>query len=415
MITPSFSLTATERILPRMALDFTTASLDSRVTFTRSGNTATVTDSSGFVVPINADLPRFDYDPLTLSCKGLLIEEARTNLITYSEQFDNAVWVKANASVTANSIASPSNTVNADTLVEDTAASTHSVQQNSNVVSGTSYTFSCFAKPAGRNFIQLLIVGGFASVISAFFDLTTGAVGTTAGSPVTQAINVGNGWWRLSITATATSTATTTVQIRSSNSSTTAFYTGNGVSGIYIWGAQLEAGAFPTSYIPTVASQVTRTADVAVMTGTNFSNWYNASEGAFVASSVLTRQSTIGSTAIFSANDTTAANFINCFYRGSGALGATMTAATVSQLDQTPLGVTAANTTVNIGVAYKVLNTVSYANGTVQTTSASVAIPTLTQLQLGLSFVGVYLNGHVRNLRYWPQRILNAEGQAFSK
>jgi hypothetical protein len=70
MITPSFAISATERVLPRMALDFTTASLDSRVTFTRTGNTAAVTNSSGYVVPINADLPRFDFDPIALTCKG---------------------------------------------------------------------------------------------------------------------------------------------------------------------------------------------------------------------------------------------------------------------------------------------------------------------------------------------------------
>ena len=92
-----------------------------------------------------------------------------------------------------------------------------------------------------------------------------------------------------------------------------------------------------------------------------------------------------------------------------------MTAASIAQLDQSPLGVTTANTTVNIGVAYKVSNTVSYANGTVQSTGVVVAVPTLTQLNVGILPSGAYLNGYVRNLRYWKQRILNAEGQAFSK
>jgi len=84
MISPSFSLTATERVLPRMALDFTTALLDPRITFTRTGNTATVVNSSGVIAAINADLPRFDFDPTTLVCKGLLIEETRTNLLLNS-------------------------------------------------------------------------------------------------------------------------------------------------------------------------------------------------------------------------------------------------------------------------------------------------------------------------------------------
>jgi hypothetical protein len=151
------------------------------------------------------------------------------------------------------------------------------------------------------------------------------------------------------------------------------------------------------------------------MTGTNFSNWYNASEGAFVASVVLARQSSTGATAIFSANDNTSANLINCFYRASGALGTNIFNTSVSQFDQTPLGVTGANTLVNIGVAYKVNNTVSYSNATVQTTATTVSIPTVTQLQLGFTPTGNYLSGIIKNLRFWKQRILNAEGQAFSK
>lgn len=419
MITPSYGLTATERVLPQMALDFTTAALDSRVTFTRTGNTATVTNSSGYVVGINANLPRFDFDPIALTCKGLLIEDSRTNLCLYSEALDTAAsWVVGNASVTANATTAPSNTLTADKLVEDVAASEHSVTQTIAYVTNNAVTLSVYAKTSGRN-LRILMSDNISGVAFALYNLTNGTFSGSTISGSWSAIsptitNVGNGWYRCTLTATKGAGVAIAAIINLTDGTNTA-YTGDGVSGAFLWGAQLETGAFATSYIPTVASQVTRTADVATMTGTNFSSWYNASEGAFVASTVLTRQATIGQTAIFSANDTTAANFINCFYRASGALGATMTAASVSQLDQTPLGVTVANTNVNIGVAYKVINTVSYANGTVQTTSASVAIPTLTQLQIGVSFVGVYLNGYVRNLRFYKQRILNAEGQAFSK
>lgn len=84
MITPSYGLTATERVLPKLALDFTTAALDPRVTLTRTGNTATVINSSGVIVGVNANLPRFDFDPITLICKGLLIEETRANALLNS-------------------------------------------------------------------------------------------------------------------------------------------------------------------------------------------------------------------------------------------------------------------------------------------------------------------------------------------
>jgi hypothetical protein len=84
MITPAYSPTATERVLPRLALDFTTASLDARVTVTRANNTATAINASGVIALVNANLPRFDYDPVSLTCKGLLIEESRTNALLNS-------------------------------------------------------------------------------------------------------------------------------------------------------------------------------------------------------------------------------------------------------------------------------------------------------------------------------------------
>jgi hypothetical protein len=413
MITPSFSLTATERVLPSMALDFTTASLDSRVTFTRSGNTATVTNSSGNVVGINANLPRFDYDPIALTCKGLLIEEAKTNIFLYSGQLDNAVWFRNSLSVTANAIVSPDGTQNAEKLVESVSAvAEHNVFQ-SFIATAASYTMSAYLKAGERVWGALRLFNGTTSFF-AFFNLSTGAAGSVTAGATSKIENAGNGWYRCSITATLL-TLESFPSIFVSTGNGTTFYAGDGTSGIYAWGAQLELGPFVTSYIPTVASQVTRTADVATMTGTNFSSWYNASEGAFVSSSLLSRQAAIGQTTIFSASDNTSANMINCFYRASGALGVNIFAASVAQLDQTQLGVTAANTVVNTGVAYKVSNAVSYANGTVQTTSAVVAIPTATQLQFGISPTGSSLNGYVRSLRYWKQRILNAEGQAFSK
>ena len=411
MITPSFGLTATERVLPSMALDFTTASLDSRVTFTRTGNTATVTNSSGFVVGINANLPRFDFDPVSLVCKGLLIEESKTNLILYSADINNAAWVKGTFCSITNDVAiSPDGTQNADKLVALVGVGSHGVFQGF-VTTAQSYTWSVYAKQSG--YTQLALVVQSPTPLTNIFDLAAGTIVTTAAGCTTTITNAGNGWYRC--TATYTAAAGTSYIVFGSAVGGTAGFNGNGVDGIFAWGAQIEAGPFATSYIPTVASQVTRTADVAVMTGANFSSWFNASEGAFVSSSVLSRQSSTGATAIFSANDNTAANLINCFYRASGALGSNIFAATVSQFDQTQLGVTAANVIVNTGVAYKLNDSVAYANATVQTSDTSVTVPTINQLQLGFTPTGAYLNGYVRNLRFYKQRILNAEGQAFSK
>ena len=92
MITPAYSLTATERILPKLALNFLSASLDPRVTFTRAGATATRVNSSGLIESVAADTARFDFDPTTLVCKGLLIEEQRQNVILNSANWTAGSW-----------------------------------------------------------------------------------------------------------------------------------------------------------------------------------------------------------------------------------------------------------------------------------------------------------------------------------
>jgi len=387
VITPSFALTATERVLPSMALDFTTASLDSRVTFTRSGNTATVVNSSGFIAPINANLPRFDYDSTTLVCKGLLIEEARTNIALDSNNFSTITWSNTSVTVTANAAVSPDGTSNASLLTA--AAADCAIFQTMAVTTATAYVYSVYLRAATTTSISLYV------------DLNG------LGSFVALPITVTTSWQRFTFPFTSTGVSCK-------------IYIGGGGSfsspeAIFAYGAQLEAGAFATSYIPTTSAAVTRNADVAVMTGTNFSSWYNASEGAFLASTVLSRQASVGGTTIISVSDTTLTNYMSFFFRAAGSLGANIVTGSVTQVNQTPLGVTSANTIVNIGLSYKTNNSVSYANGTVQSTVTTVTLPTPTQLQFGVSPANIYLNGIISTLRYWPQRIINAEGQAFSK
>ena len=129
MITPSFSITATERVLPKLALDFTTASLDPRITFTRALNTATKVNSSGFIETVNADTPRFDYDPITKVCKGLLIEESRTNQALQSENL-TTTWTRTGVNAFGSPAASPANTNTAYAVIENTSGGGHFVRQD---------------------------------------------------------------------------------------------------------------------------------------------------------------------------------------------------------------------------------------------------------------------------------------------
>jgi len=227
--------------------------------------------------PINT--ARLDYNPVTRLPNGLLIEENRSNLVLYSSEFDNVAWTKNRSSITANTIVAPDGTLTGDKLVEDTANNTHLLFPNTaiTVVSAAPYSYSVYLKAGERTIAQV----ADNDLVGATFDLSNGTI-TNLGTGVTASINsVGNGWYRCVTTRNAPSAIGRLVVLLVSTGTTTS-YTGNGFSGIYIWGAQLEAGSFPTSYIPTVASQVTRSADSASMTGTNFSSWYNISEGTFM-------------------------------------------------------------------------------------------------------------------------------------
>lgn len=157
MITPAYSPTATERVLPRLALDFTTGVLDPRVVVTRALNTATRVNSSGYVEIVNSNVPRFDYDPATLALRGLLIEEERKNLVAYSNQFDNnGAWVKTRSSISADVIVSPDGTQNGDKLIEDTTASSSHLMLSvvTSIPSLSTVTDSIYLKAGERNWVR---------------------------------------------------------------------------------------------------------------------------------------------------------------------------------------------------------------------------------------------------------------------
>ena len=255
-------------VLPTLNLDFANSqSLDKRITFSR-GSIGTRVNRNGLIETIAANQPRFDYDPVTGECKGLLIEESRTNLLTYSEDFSNASWARNNQNINTNVITAPDGTLTADKLITINASPIHDLFKTPNLSSNT-YTLSIFAKAAEQNLMRLRIDDGIIGR-NTIFNLTTGSVSSNTNVTSSTITPYSNGWYRCSITVTT--------NIINLVFNTPYPYSGDGTSGIYIWGAQVEQGAFPTSYIPTTASTVTRSADNADMTGTNFSSWYNQTE-----------------------------------------------------------------------------------------------------------------------------------------
>ena len=364
--------------------------------------------------------PRFDYDPVTLAPRGLLIEEARTNSITYSDDWSNAAWSKGGLTVSSNVTASPDGTANADKLAEDTSVGTHGVTSAliTKAAVATTYTYSIYVKAAERTAVQLRIADAAASANRVICDanLATQTVTTSVGGTFTNAsatiTNAANGWFRVTLTGT-TSTETGLFCIAFlANPAGTISYTGVTGSGAFIYGAQLEAGSFATSYIPTVASTVTRNADVATMTGTNFSTWYNQSEGVFVADA----DSVVGNLAAInipaSASDGTFSNFIRT-YIFSGVRGASVTTGGVTQADLSVAGHTS-NAISKWAFAYKANDFALSVNGAAALTDASGTVPVVDRLGIGSLNNANQLNGHVRTIAYFNTRLPNAQLQTLT-
>lgn len=384
------------QVLPKLALDFTAALLDPKITFTRSGNTATVVNSSGLVAAINADLPRFDYDPVTLACKGLLIEEARTNLFTYSEQFENVAWTKTASSISADAVAAPSGATTADKLVEDGTNGAHYVSVLKAVTSGTAYTLSVFAKAGERTALTLQFVNQFAAN-SAVFNLSTGAITSQSGVSAASISAAGNGWYRISISATATATGSTRTVIYLTVGASVS-YQGNGTSGAYIWGSQLEAGAFVTSYIPTVAASLTRNADIATITGANFSSFWAASQGGTLVQA--TPSTVTGVRPLVQFDDTTANEII--------ALQSNTTNPELYIVDdgspqaQIDAGTIAANTAYSLTGWWALNDCKVRKDSDAVVTDTTATIPTVTQMRIGSDGTN-YLNGTFATVNYYDK------------
>jgi hypothetical protein len=328
MITPAYSLTATERILPSVSLDFTTAALDSRVAVARASNTATVTNSSGNLALVNANLPRFDFDPVTLACRGLLIESSRTNLLLNS-------------------------------LINGTSLTTQAV-----VVTAAAHTLTFYGTG------QIVLSGAASATVTG-----TGAYPTRTTLTFTP------------IVGALTLTVTGTVQY-----------------------AQLELGAFSTSFIPTAGSTVSRTADDVTMTGTNFSSWFQASAG-----SVMVQ---------FTANQGVAS--LNVLSFEAAAPGANISLHRESttwryRTDLANLNLTGLNLTTQNKTAFYYASSAYKAasNGNSALTNAGAGgPPAVTQLFIGKGnnyAAASYMDGLIAKILYWPQRITDNELSAFSK
>ena len=241
------------------------------LTFSRASS-ATRINKDGLIEVMSSNIPRLDYT--NGGCPSLLLEPQSTNLINYSEDFSNAYHIKANSTITPNASLSPKNDLTADKLIETASASSHLINDVSKTpsTSGLSYIVSIFVKKAERRFIRLQTSSGFlAGSNYVNFNTDLGTVESSNGAVVGEVERLNNGWFRCAISFTSTVTGSGGAQLYvmdSDNTSADPSYLGDGTSGLYIWGMQIEQQSSTTSYIPTTSAAVTRLADAASVTTT---------------------------------------------------------------------------------------------------------------------------------------------------
>ena len=227
--------------------------------------TATRVNSSGLIESSAVNVPRLDYTGST--CPSLLVEPQRTNLALYSEQFDNAVWTETRATVVSNATIAPDGNLTADKLIPSIDNNTHLLQQSNIPVTAQIYTATVYAKKGEYDTVRLFLSNLWSPNPNATFNLTTKSIVSTQNGTA-KITELTNGWFKLEITSDINAIAGSNGKlfIYGGNNGLVSFE-GDGTSGVFIWGAQLEAGANATSYIPTTTASVTRNADLISKTG----------------------------------------------------------------------------------------------------------------------------------------------------
>ena len=355
--------------------------------FTR-GSTGTFVGSNGLIQSAAINTPRFDHDPVTLACKGLLIEEGRTNLMTQSEQWIGTLSGPLTPTITADTTTAPDGLLSADTLSGSTGTafdgSLNATYRILSVSSSTTHTFSIYVKSLG--------VATQAEI--RIRDNSTGASGQTLDTSLTSS------WKRISVTLT-TGAATTSVRCIIQNT--------NG--DIAIWGAQLEAGSLPTSYIPTTTGTLARSADVCSITGGDFTGMYNQPEGTLFLNAVPPFESQLAYPLMVNTTGINQANYIsrsNEFGAGSKRWRAiTTTSSGIEAVISTSGDITTTN--VKAAYAFKLNDNAFAVNNVLVGTDTTVTMPNPTSMRIGGNDGANVLNGHIAAIRYYKKRLPNAK------
>lgn len=352
-----------------------------------------------------ADAPRFEYaaDGQSVgTALGLLVESQSSNLLTYSEDWTNSDFTKFVA-ITSNAGIAPTGELSADLVAATSSTGDHLTRQSLTIVSGQTFTMSVFAKASGCNFVRIGGASTAAMPAQASFDLANGTVGTVDYGTA-QIEDVGNGYYRCSVTGTAASSSSTHFQVRLMQSDNTPSWTGDDFSGVLLFGQMAEQSSSVSSYIKTTSSSVSRAADScsvllsdAGYTGGKVSGIVEAKNiGKPYPTLATLTDSTANQRILVQGND--AGTYVSSYIVTDGAVVAGPTSA-----------LTAASSKVGFRCDTDNFGTVVN-GGTVATDTSGAQPATMTTLHIGQKQDGNFqVNGHIGRLSLYAAALSDTE------
>lgn len=374
------------------------------ITFSRASG-GTFLGSNGLLQTAANNVPRIEYDA-TGAAKGLLIEEVRTNLVDISNSFN--VWNRINTSVTASTETSPSGSADAFIVKPTVSSGTTWVFYLPMINTGVVSTISTFAKASGKPFLTMSNSNG--GVRYASFNLTTGAVGTVASGYTANMEDFGNGWYRCSVTTPTGFNERAVFAVSDTDDGISSAV--NGDDGILLYGAQIEAGAFLTSYIPTTGAAATRASDLAEIPTSAFG--YNNDAGSVAVEFKSNKPSSLDYGA-FVLSDGGVSNQILHFTSSADHRGGSINSGNVDvNIGAGSRG--APSELVKFAIGFSDNNFAASLNGATAVTDTSVTIPSgLSKLALGYYYAtnpnSNLLNGHIKSIQYYPRQLTDTQLQ----
>jgi hypothetical protein len=412
---------------PAFTADFLAGSVPSGISYSQS-TPYTYFDSNGLLAISTGN--RFDYDPVTLAAKGLLIEPQTTNLVLQSNPVTANWTASTSTTLTGSAGYGLDNTLSASQITCTTSGVTTGINIKASAaittVSTTTYTFSAYLAYGASRYVYVELFASARQFTAVVVDLQTGTITQTQttgltfntvtsgvdaanNATVTTSLGTGYGYYRVWITFKGPASVTPSIGFVAAATGNTFVattglptYTSTGTESVNVYGVQLEASAYPTSLIPTTTTSASRGA--VSVTNSGFS-WYNASAGTAICvfdSDLLTPTGTVFAlnTATTTGIATTAASTsVLCYFDSYGAL----------------LGSISRNTQNKIAMAYDGSNNAMCLNGgTIATPSTQATIVTPTKLVFGTDQSTVAFAGHIKSFTYYASRLTNAQLQTLT-